>query len=122
MKTYTLIDKASGEAIDAGLTAEDAAHAVLTEDGRSYEIRRDPGAPDPFLGYYFCVWSRHQVANRPWQRTLYGTWADSEEEAWAEIAHYIAETYDAHAPGAHGPEVMTDAAYARMVAELEESA
>jgi hypothetical protein len=114
MTTYTTIDRGSGEMLSTGLTATDAAHEVLTDDGRSYELRR---AED---GEGFDLWSRQQVANRGWGRTRFFSLGATEGAAWAEIAQEVVDTHDAHAPGSHGPEVMTDAQYREMLAQLAE--
>lgn len=47
-----------GTIIAESLTADEAAHEILTSDGREYEIREDRTAG-------FTLWSRQQVANRP---------------------------------------------------------
>lgn len=112
--TYTTIDRSSGEMISTGLTAERAADEILTDDGRDYELR---AAED---GEGFDLWSRQQVANRGWTKTRFFSLADSEDAAWAEIAQEVVDTHDAYAPGSHGPEVMTDAQYAEMLAQLAE--
>lgn len=37
---YTVIDN-NGDVLNAGLTLEEAAHEILIDDGRSYEIKKD---------------------------------------------------------------------------------
>jgi hypothetical protein len=94
MLKFTVVDT-DGEAIARHLTAADAAHIILTDDGREYEIREDDG------GYE--LWSRQQVANRPWEATVIFTVADTLEEAEAEIfAAVIRASWPRH------PEAMTD--------------
>ena len=112
--TYTIVDTVTGEMIATGLTAKQAADEVLSYDSRSYELRPEED------GEGFALWSRQQVANRGWTRTRFFSLAGTEAEAWAEIAEEVVATHDAYAPGSHGPEVMTDQQYARMLAEISE--
>lgn len=102
---YTVIDK-SGNVLDTGLSAEMAAHTVLTDDGCSYDVRKDDDVWE--------LWSRQEVANRPWSKTICFSLEDTEQAAWADIARQVIAR-DAFAAGARGPEVMTDEAYAEML-------
>lgn len=61
--TYTVRDT-NGEAIARHLTAAAAAHIILTDDGRDYEIR-----PHKDGGY--TLFTRQQVANNPWSETAF---------------------------------------------------
>ena len=107
---YTVIDK-SGNVLDTGLSAEMAAHTVLTDDGCSYDVRKD--------GDVWELWSRQEVANRPWSKTIYFSLEETEEAAWKDIAQQVIER-DAYAPGARGPEVITDERYKEMLRLLNE--
>ena len=100
---FTVVDT-DGEPIARNLTAAEAAHIILTDDGREYEIREDDG------GYE--LWSRQQVANRPWEATVIFTVADTLEEAEAEI---FAAVTSAHWP--RHPEAMTDEQFDEIAAE-----
>jgi len=103
MLEFTVVDT-DGEPIARHLTAAEAAHIILTDDGREYEIREDDG------GYE--LWSRQQVANRPWEATVIFTVADTLEEAEAEIfAAVIRASWPRH------PEAMTDAQFDEIAAE-----
>ena len=60
MLKFTVLNT-NGEIIARHLTAAAAAHIVLSDDGREYQIRRDEQG---------CVlWTRQQVANRQWVET-----------------------------------------------------
>ena len=104
MQTYTVIDT-DGEAIARHLTAAEAAHIILVDDGRDYEIR-------PTNDGGFLLWSRQQVANRPWAKTIVYSFADTLEEAEAEI---FAAVIRAHWP--RHPTAMTDADFDAIAAE-----
>ena len=65
---YAVVDQ-SGNLIARDLTTEQAAHEILTADGQDYEIR-----PDSADGDYWTLWTRQQVANKPWTATLIGTY------------------------------------------------
>jgi hypothetical protein len=103
MQKYTVVD-IDGEPIARHLTAAEAAHIILTDDGRDYEIRRDE------LG---CVlWTRQQVANRPWAKTVVFSLADTLAEAEAEIFDAVIS-----ADWARHPEAMTDLQFDAIAAE-----
>lgn len=107
MTTFTVIDRNSGEKIDGGLTAADAAHIVLTDDSQEYEIRSDEDGG-------FSLWSRQQVANKRWTRTVIFSVKDDRAEAEAEIFDkVIAADWPRH------PEVLTDQQYADMMSDFE---
>lgn len=108
MTTFTVIDSNSGEMIETGVTATEAAHIVLTDDSQEYELRPSED------GEGFDLWSRQQVANKGWTRTRFFSLADTEDQAWAEIASEVIYA------GLRGPEVMTDEAYTEMLAQLAE--
>lgn len=104
---YTVIDPSSGEAIDSGLTAAEAAHIILTDDGRQYEIREDPDGG-------FTLWSRQQVANKPWSPTVVFSIETEREKAETEIFQkVIVADWPRH------PEAITDQRYQEMLANLE---
>lgn len=106
--TYTVIDHNSGEPLDRHLTAAEAAHIILTDDGRDYDIR-----PDEDSGW--ALWARQQVANRGWERTVVYSIDDDRERAEAEIWQKV---IDARWP--RHPEAMTDDQYARMLTSLSD--
>lgn len=106
MTTYTVLNRDTGEVIDRGVDLAEAAHIVLTDDGRSYEIRRT------LDGEGFDLWTRHQVANQGWSPVPFFSFADdiaaAEEEIFAQV---IAAGWDRH------PQVLTDEEYTEMMAE-----
>jgi len=105
---YTVIDRNSGEKIGGGLTAADAAHIVLTDDGRQYDIRPSED------GEGFDLWSCQPVANRGWFKTL--IWSNGPDRDAAEtelFAKVIAANWPRH------PEVLTDEQYAFLERERE---
>lgn len=107
MTAFTVIDSASGEVIGTGLTAADAAAEVLTSDSQEFDIR---AAED---GNGFELWTRQQVANKGWTRTVVYSIEAARDAAEAEIfAKVIAADWPRH------PTVLTDAQYAEMLAEL----
>lgn len=112
MTTYTVLD-ADGYPIDRHLTAAEAAHIILTDDGREYEIRP---FPNDNLETEWELWSRQPVANRGWEPTVVFSILQDQAEAEAEI---FAKVIDARWP--RHPEAMTDEAYDRMMAELEDA-
>lgn len=98
---YTVIDRNSGEKIDGGLTVAEAAHIVLTDDSQEYDIRPSED------GDGFDLWSRQQVANKGWTKTVIWSISADHDEAEAEIfAKVIAADWPRH------PEVLTDEQYA----------
>jgi hypothetical protein len=108
MTTYTVIDRNSGEKIDGGLTAAEAARIVLTDDSQEYDIRPSED------GEGFDLWCRQQVANKGWTKTVIWSISSDRDEAEAEIfAKVIAADWSRH------PEVLTDKQYASMMADLE---
>ena len=102
---FTVINTTDGEPIARHLTAVEAAHIILTDDGRGYEIcREDDGG--------YVLWTRHQVANRPWKKTVLYSVAMTLAEAEAEIfAAVTSAGWPRH------PEAMTDAQFDEIVAE-----
>jgi hypothetical protein len=97
MQTYTVLDT-DGKLIARHLTPAEAAHIILTDDGREYEVRENDGI--------FLLWSRQQVANRPWAKTIVFSLADTIAEAEAEIfASVISANWSRH------PQAMTDAEF-----------
>lgn len=110
---YAVVDQ-SGDLIARDLTTEQAAHEILTVDGQEYEMRRDPEG-------YWSLWTRQQVANRPWTCTLLGSWGQTEDDAKAEVfadalrqadggRHWMAEAI---------PQDEYDAMMARLAAEAD---
>jgi len=106
MTSYTVIDRSSGEMIDTGLSAADAARIVLTADSQEYSIREDADGG-------FTLWSRQQVANKGWSKTVIWSIATDRAEAEADI---FMKVIAADWRGA--PEVVTDEQYAEMIAAV----
>ena len=119
METFTVID-ADGYPVARHLTAAAAAHLILTDDGRGYEIRpmfygdeedyNDCAGIVSVLGADcdggYELWTRQQVANRPWSKTVLFSFADTLADAEAEIfAAVIRANWSRH------PQAMTDAEY-----------
>jgi hypothetical protein len=103
--TYTVIDTGSGEAIATGLNAADAACEVLTSDSQEFDVRP---ADD---GNGFELWTRKQVANKGWTRTVVYSIEADRTAAEAEIfAKVIAADWPRY------PAVLTDVQYAAMQA------
>jgi hypothetical protein len=107
MTTYTVIDQCSGEKIYGGLTAEDAAHIVLTDDGWDFDIREDEGGG-------FTLWRRRQVVDRDWRATAIWSFETDRAAAEAEIFEKVINTrWPRH------PEVVTDERYEEQLAAFE---
>ena len=104
MLKFTVVD-IDGEPIARHLTAAEAAHIILTDDGSDYEIRptKDGG---------FLLWTRQQVANKPWTKTNVFSFADTLAEAGDEI---FADVISTHWP--RHPEAMTDEQFDAIAAE-----
>jgi len=100
---FTVVD-IDGEPIARHLTAAEAAHIILTDDGREYQIRLIDGD--------FALLTRHQVANLPWGKTVLFSIAMTLAEAEAEI---FAAVINAHWP--RHPEAMTDLQFDAIAAE-----
>ena len=101
---FTVLDT-DGEPIARHLTAAEAAHIILTDDGRDYEIR-------PTTDGGFVLWTRQQVANRPWAKTVVFSYADTFASAELDIFHAVIS-----ADWARHPEAMTDLQFDEIVAE-----
>jgi hypothetical protein len=84
IKIYDIVDQ-DGELIEESLTLAEAAHAVMTSDGREWAIRNgEPG--------HYTAWARHQTANRDWQPTVFSTYCtDGDEAACAQIEQQIVD-------------------------------
>ena len=109
MDKFTVIS-GSGVVQAEGLSADEAAVQVLTYDGHNYEIR-----PDADGGFWLWHTQRGGGGNVPMVRTLIYSAAETEDEAQDEIFAEVltkADWFDHQ-------DVMTDAAYAAMVAEIE---
>lgn len=108
MITYTVIS-GSGVARAEGLSADEAAREVLTHDGHNYEIR-----PDPDGGFWLWHSQRGGGGNVPMVRTLIYSAADNAVAAQDEIFAEVITKSDWF----DRPNIMTDADYAAMVAEI----
>jgi len=100
MTTYTIINS-DGEMLETGLTLRDAAAEVLRSDSREFEIREDDDGS-------FVLWSRQQVASRPWAATRFFSNKTDREEAENQI---FAEVVS-HGRFAGHCEAITDEQYA----------
>jgi hypothetical protein len=102
----TVIDY-NGEALGRHLTEADAAHTILTHDGADYEIREGEWKGSKI----FELWTRKQVANKPWTETAVFSMADTRAEAEAEIfAEVCAARWPRH------PEAISDDQYDEILA------
>ena len=104
-ETYTVIDH-QGRVIESGLPLSEAADVKLSYDGADWEIRLGDGIWE--------LWTRKQVANLPWTKTVIISAADTEEEARAEIFEEVA--------GANWPcepRIMPDRDYQQMMADAD---
>lgn len=106
-QTLYTVAKSDGDLIGRHMTLAEAADAILSDDSREYEIRHD--------GVEFTLWSRQQVANRGWRKTVVYSFADDRALAEAEIFRKVIEArWDGH------PEAITDESYDQMQADLAE--
>lgn len=104
---FTVIDH-NGEALGQHLAEEEAAHIILTHDGADYEIREDDWRGTKI----FELWTRKQVANKPWTKTVVFSMADTRPEAEAEIfADVCAARWPRHL------EAISDATYDAILAD-----
>lgn len=104
-QTYAVL-KTNGETIDTDLTAAEAAQAILSDDGQDYEIRPSSDYPG------FDLWTRKQVANRGWHKTVIFSLETDADKAEAEICERVI-----HANWQNEPFAMTMEAYKEMLAE-----
>ena len=105
---YCVVNQ-SGELIERDLTIENAADEILSTDSQEWEIRADTA------GNFWTLWSRQQVANKPWTATLigaYGTEADARAEILAEVVRV------ADGGPSWKAEAMPQADYDAMIAEI----
>ena len=109
--TYTVLTH-NGDLIDTGLTADEAARAILTYDGCDFELR-------PIEDGGFALWSRQQVANKPWQKSLI-LWSIAENEKEAEADIFV-KVLKHSSEWRHSPYAITDESYAADLADAEES-
>lgn len=104
----TVIDQ-SGTVLGRHLTTKEAAHIILTDDSAEYEIREATWRGSRI----FELWTRKQVANEPWSKTIVTSFSDSRDEAESEI---FLEVCEANWRGF--PEAIPDAEYDAMLADL----
>jgi len=74
--TYT-VTSSEGEYPRRNLTVAQAADEILSSDSREWEIRSDDGVWE--------IWSRQQVANRGWSKTVIYSVEDALEDAATEM-------------------------------------
>lgn len=87
MTTYTIRD---GETVARGLTTEEAAAWLLNHDGADYEVRAGEECSGVLAGERFWeLWTRKQVANKPWGRTVVHAIASNEEDGTARIMEEV---------------------------------
>lgn len=106
--TYTVTEPNNGYMIGRHLTVREAAESMLSDDGQDFEIRETAG---PRGGRIFDLWTRQQVANIGWGKTVIFSFAETREAAEAEIFQKV---FDANWPGYT---VLTDAEYEAECAE-----
>lgn len=106
MTTYTFVN---GDRAITGLTMIEAAHELLSTDSAEYDIR-----PDSRGGYR--LWTRKQVANKPWTQTIIFSLEDNETSAEKEIARLLIGSGAWETGSIH---VLTDDQYANLQAEAE---
>lgn len=105
--TYTVIDH-NGEA-ESGLTLIEAAREIIQHDGVDYELRPST------LGEGFDLWTRQQVANRPWTRSDMFSLNTDEDAAEIDILTRFANDSRRHGRF----QIMSDEEYAAMLKEIE---
>ena len=106
MTTTFAVLTQNGDLIGTELTQTEAAQAILNHDGQDYEIRKDSDA----IGH--MLWTRQQVANRGWQKTVIYTGETDAAAAEAEIFQKVVAAYWSGQPSAIS---MTD--YNQMLAD-----
>jgi hypothetical protein len=108
MTTYTILT-GEGDMIETGLSLNDAAAHVLTSDSREFDIRADADGG-------FTLWTRQQVAGRPWSKTTFFSIltgrAAAEEEIFAAVVR--SSRFEGH------NEAITDEQYADMQRQFAE--
>lgn len=107
--TYAVLTQ-NGDVIDTDLNTAEAAQVILNHDGQDYAIRA--------AEYGFELWSRQQVAKRPWHRTVIFSAADNEADAEAEIFQKVIH---ASHNWRGSPYTMEMSDYNKMLAENEAS-
>lgn len=121
---YT-VARQDGDNAEYNLTLEEAAHRILTDDGREYKLQKHDQ-------YGFDLWCRQEVANIGWSYSGWYSLEDDEDDAWREIAGKVVKAsqgLDWRGPVAwqstrvmlDGQEVDFDAAVALMDADLREA-
>jgi hypothetical protein len=103
-KKFAVINR-HGDA-ETNLSKADAAQIILNDDGCDYEIRRS----DNRAG--FDLWTRQQVANIPWTRTVIYSFDENEDAAKSDIFAKVLRDSSSWA----GHTVITMAEYEKMVA------
>lgn len=81
MTTYTVFDSQDSRKAMNGLTIDEAAEAILQQDGQEYEIRNQ--------GNFYTLWTRQQVANRPWMQTVFSAVSENEQKAKDSIFNMV---------------------------------
>lgn len=76
MTLYT-VARSDGDNREYNLSGAEAAHRILTDDGREYELRPD--------GDGWALWSRQEVANIKWHKTGWRSLEPKKEDAEAEL-------------------------------------
>ena len=117
--TYTLISS-NGDVIDRNLSVEEAARAILSDDGKLYEVRHSGDESTLFVTAHSVNWSGGAGPfNMAWDGpSPYGKpiveFGGSEEEREARVWQRVVT-----ASWGSGPEAMTDGAYDEMLADQE---
>lgn len=110
--TYTVLD-AQGEVQEHGLTREQAAITVLQYDGHTYSIR--PSTNTPGFDLFVSPWSRNNTCYNGETKTMFYSLNTSQAHAESEIWRKVI----AEAESFEHQTVMTDAAFAEMLAEAD---
>ena len=118
MTTYTLIGT-DGAALETGLTASEAAQAILWHDSHDYEIRREDDCWQLYVsrGSSASFGGNGGLTMAYAGRRLIASFEAGEAAAWEDIAKQVIE-----ARWNRVPTVMTGEAYAEMMAELASDA
>jgi len=113
MTTYTITDH-DGCEIASGLTVEQAADEIMNSDGRQWCLEKDA----KFAGW--TAWSRQEVANRPWGKTVFYSANADEASALADISEQIVDSE----PMRGHYKAFTDEQFAELkaIADLENAA
>lgn len=107
---YTIVCP-SGEALEHGLTLEEAAKELLWYDGHKYELRKDSRNAG------WAIWRTNKLGEM--SETIFYSACEDENAAWRELAERVVAQW-----GGEGwrnePEAMTDDQWDKLQAEAAE--